>query len=574
MKKIISNVMALAMLAGLTCGVTACGQEVIIDVDDTKTQLYIASFNGGTGYKWLDDAAARFTEKYAEYPFEEGKKGVQIIIDHNKSYAGSNVGTDNDIYFVGGATYYDLITDKAIMDITDVVTQVSTFDNKTIESKFDDETKDALKVNGKYYALPYYEYFGGLSYDADLFNEYKLYFSKELDTSDTTYPGTNKFVTVKDATNLSCGPDTVFGTYDDGLPSTYQEFYKLMDRMIKGSTGKKITPFAFTGVSTHYTNFLLHALAANYVGADGWRANVEFDSNGKEIEIVTGFTDNQPNVEEVVLTQDNAYKIKSSLGLYYAAEFCQKVFTNIQYYDTECAKESSTNLATQERFMKSGWEPSSPKPIAMLIEGSYWYNEAEQEGIFDRVRKFDPNRQNGIKDVKFMPLPHQYAGTVKSSENSEDAVSQVLMNTGNAYAYINTVIPSERVEAAKLFLSFCYSDDELEKAELSNNGVSRGLNYSTDNIQDELSDYAKAINEMRAQAEQNNTIVKNIAQNPIYMKNAKYFKLDTGSNYWYCSLDSDYPNVYNAYYETNCSAKDYFLGLKMSENEWKNSYLN
>lgn len=570
MKKIISNVMALAMMAGLTLGVTACGQTVVEDVDETKTQLYIGSYNGGGGYKWLDDAAERFEEKYASESFESGKTGVQVIVDHAKNYGGKTLGNDNDVVFLNGAMYYELITDKLVMDITDVVTEVSTFDNKTIESKFDDETKAALKVDGKYYALPYYEYFNGVSYDADLFNENKLYFSDEEDKSDTTYPGTNKFVTVKNATNLSCGPDTVFGTYDDGLPSTYQEFYKLMDKMIKGTGGKKITPFAFR--NSHYTNFLMHALAANYVGADGWSANVEFDSNGKEVEIVTGFNGNQPNVEKVVLTKENANKIKSSLGLYYAAEFCQKVFSNTQYYDIEAAKESSTHLTVQERFMKSGWDSSSPTPIAMLIEGSYWYNEAEQEGIFDRARKLDPNRQNGIKDVKFMPMPHQYAGTVTPSEDGK-AVSQVLMNTGCAYAVVSKDIPREHVEAAKLFLSFCYSDEELEKAELSNNGIARGLNYSTDNIQDELSDYAKSLNLMRVQAQENKTVLKNIAQNSIYMKNSKYFKLSTDSDYWQCSLDTDYPHVYRAYDTARCSAKEYFLGLAISDNTWKNSYL-
>lgn len=570
MKKIISNVMALAMLAGLTCGVTACGQKVVEDLDTTKTQLFIGSYNGGGGYKWLDDAAARFEEKYAGTSFEDGKTGVQIIIDHNKSYTSLNVGSNNDLIFAGSTVYYDLITNKVNMDMTDVVTGVSTFDNKTIESKLDDATKDALKVDGKYYALPYYEAYSGVSYDADLFNEYKLYFSNELDTSDTTYPGTNKFVTAKNATNLSCGPDAVFGTYDDGLPSTYQEFYKLMDKMIKGTGGKKITPFAFH--NSHYTNTLMHALAANYVGADGWRTNFEFNSNGKEVEIVKSFNGNQPEVEKVVLTQDNAYKIKSSLGLYYASEFCQKVYSNSQYYDLESAKESSTNLATQERFMKSGWDPSSPTPIAMLIEGSYWYNEAEQEGIFDRARKLDPNRQNGIKDVKFMPMPHQYAGTVTPSEDGK-AVSQVLVDVGNSYAFICAGLPSEHVEVAKLFLSFCYSDDELEKAELSNNGVARGLNYSTANIQDELSGYAKSINTMRVQAENNNAIMKNIAQNSIYMKNANYFKLTTASDYWNCSLDTVYAHAYLAYSTKRCSAKEYFLGLALSENTWKNSYL-
>ena len=576
MKKFLANVLSIVMISGLACGIAACGTTVEVEVDKDKTQLYIGSYNGGGGYKWLDSAKERFEEKYADTSFEDGKTGVQVIIEHAKSYTGDAAisSSDNDLFFVGSATYYDLVSSKSLMDITDVVTEVNTFDNKTIESKFNDETKNALKVNEKYYALPYYEYFGGITYDSDLFNNNRLYFSNSVDNSDTKYPGTNAFVTVKDATNLSCGPDALYGTYDDGLPSTYQEFYKLMDKMIKGTGGKKITPFAFPGGNVHYTNFLLHALAANYVGADGWGATFDFDSNGKEVEIVTGFKDGKPTVVKEVITEENAYKLKSSLGLYYASEFCSKVFTNSQYYDTTCASETSTNLATQERFMKSGWDSSSPTPIAMLIEGSYWYNESQQEGIFERAAKLNPYGNNEIKNVKFMPLPHQYEGTITPKEASEAPVSQVLVNQGNTYAIISANTPSNHVEVAKLFLAFCYSDDELEKAELSNNGIARGLNYSTSNIQSELSPYAKNLNEMRTQAIANNTVLKSIAQNDIYIKGGKYFALSTTSEYWMSTLDIPYANVYTAFYSKNCSGQTYFEGLAMSEDVWRSKYYN
>jgi len=572
MRKLSTKILAGSMVISVLCSAVACniGTTVIEDVDKSKTQLYIASFSGGAGYKWMDDVEVRFEEKYAETSFEEGKKGVQVIIDHSKSNKGTSIGTnDFDLYFTGGVTYFDAVASNLLMDISDVVTGVNPNDNKTIESKLTTEKQNALKVNGKYYAIPYADYYNGISYDAGLFNDYKLYFSNQLDTSDTTYPGTNKFVTAKNAKNLSCGPDAVYGTYDDGLPSTYQEFYKLMDRMIKGAGGEKITPFAFTGVSTHYTNMLIHALSANYVGATGWNANFIFDSKGTEVEIVTDFVNGQPVVGKVAIDENNAYKLKSSLGIYYASEFCEKVFTNEQYFDTTCASESSTNLATMERYLRSGWDSASPTPIAMIIDGSYWFNEAISEGIVDRVRKLDPEGNNNVKDVRFMPLPHQYAGTVTPQETP---VSQVLVNNGLHFAVMNAKTPVERIEVAKLFLSFCYSDEELAKAELSNNGVARGLIYDTSSIQNDLTPYAKALNSMKNQAIENNTMLDGFSQHPIYAKNGRYFEINTG-DYWKTSLDADYSDVYTAFYSTKCSAKDYFQGIQISESLWKSNFM-
>ena len=58
--------------------------------------------------------------------------------------------------------------------------------------------------------------------------------------------------------------------------------------------------------------------------------------------------------------------------------------------------------------------------------------------------------------------------------------------------------------------------------------------------------------------------IKNIAQKSIYMKNANYFKLSTTSDYWTCSLDTEYPHVYRTYDTARCSAKEYFLGLAIA----------
>ena len=576
MKKFLANAMAISTLASLTCGLSACnlGTSVVEGIDATKTQLYIASYAGGNGYKWLDDVEVRFEEMYKDKSFEDGKQGVQVIIEHSKYITENTVAgaatNDYDLFFVNNVEYYEMAATGIIKDITDLLTSENPFDGKTIAGKFSDTANAMLEYNGKYYGLPNNGFIDGVSYDADLFNEQKLYFSNQLDTNDTTYPGTNKFVTARNATNLSCGPDAVYGTYDDGLPSSYQEFYKLMDRMVKGTSGKKIYPFAFTGVSTQYTNMLMSALARNYVGAKGWSTNFDFTSSGEKVEIVESFKNGKPVVKEVELTEDNAYLIKSSLGLYYASEFCQKVFSNEQYYDPVCASKSSTNLATQERFLKSGWDNASPTPIAMLIDGSYWFNEANMEGIVDRAKKFDPDGENKIKDVRYMPMPHQYEGTVTPQN---EPIPQVLVDTSRSMAVMSAYTPKEHEEVAELFLQFCYSDAELERAELLNNGISRELNYDTSNIQSQLALYAVYLNQMTQQSKDCGAYRSCMTQHPIYMKDVYYWSTGSSRDYWVTQLDAAYGEVYTAFYATGCTAIQYFQGLAITEDEWKTTFL-
>ncbi len=396
----------------------------------------------------------------------------------------------------------------------------------------------------------------GVSYDAGLFNENKLYFSNEVDEDDKGYPGTNAFVTEKNATNLSCGPDGVYGTYDDGLPSTYKEFYKLMERMVSGEGGEVITPFAYTGEYNHYTNMLMSTLEANFVGANGMRTTVDFNSHGEAVKIVDGFnTDGTPKTKDVVLTEDNAYLIKSSLGLYYASEFCAKVFSTKNYCDSNAAKETSSNINTQEVFLRSGLDGSTP--IAMIIEGTYWYNESISEGAMGRASKL------GTKDLRFMPMPHQYEGTVTPRE---DPMSQVMI-----FSSANAFIPADSTqkELAKLFLQFCYSDEELQLAEISNNGIGRDLEYNASSIQDRLSFYAKSLNEMKSQAVSCNTYFSNMTKNPIAKKNYTYWNREQTGSYWKAIINnSTYDRVCGAFKNGKATARSYFEGLALTETEY------
>ncbi len=552
--KKVSVFCAMMMLSSTLITGAGCSQ-VVDEVDADKSQLYVANYSGGAGTEWLDLAAARFEEKYKNKSFEDGKVGVQVMVDHNKSYEYSLLKTslktdNNQVYFTQGVEYDYAAKTGLLYDITDLVTKtVNEDDGKTIESKMYDMHKEVWNIEGKYYAIPHYELYSGVSYDAGVFAEKNLYFADELDTD-----GLRKFV-LDASMKKSCGPDGKYNTYDDGLPSSYQEMYKLMDQMVKNS----VIPFVWTGGRSHYTNTLLIALHDNAVGGKALNSLYTFDSKGAELEYITDFVGNSPVTAKTTINKDNAYLFKQASGLYYALELCQKVYTTKEYYPSECKASTFSHLDAQEKFMRSGLDGKNP--VGMLIEGNYWYNEASEDGIMDRLKNDYPLTYQS-KDVRFMPLPRQYSGTVTEGNGSAPTLA-----TSSAHAFINGNINASKVELAKTFLSFCYSDAELVNYTRNAGGLLRSLNYDISECEDELSEFSKSFLEMKKASIEADNFVVQASKDPIHLNNLPYFSRTITSIYW---NGTDY-YCYNAFLR-GITAKEFFLAMKMTDEQWNTLY--
>ena len=566
MKRVLFLLMS-AIMVFASVAFTGCS-KVIEDIDSTKTQLYVANYNGGVGSKWLDDVIERFEEEYEEYEFEpgSGKRGAQVIVEHSKSYDGVSLtntlnSSDYEVFFTQNFNYHEMAT-QYLLDITDLVTEtVCEQDGKTIFSKLVETDKTDLKINDKIYAIPHYELNMGMGYDAGLFKDKNLYFSDEIDTEDTLYPGTRYFVLDSQETK-SPGPDGKYNTYDDGLPSSLMEFYKLIDEM--GS--KSVTPFVFPGMNIHYTNQLVATAFHNLIGADGVNVNYRLTSNGTPIDIVSGFNGKVPNTYPVALNEDNAYLLRESAGLYYALEFAEKAFAEKANYYTSSDWD---NLAAMRRYLNSGLD-GTYQYIGMIIDGSYWYNEAADHGYFDKLAKDYPLTYTK-KEFKFMPFPRQYSGTVTENNGS----APVMVDSYESFAFIRKGIKSNHIEIAKKFLSFCYSDVELENFTIATNGVKRSLNYDYAGQRNKISNsFAQSLMDMRIDAEQSGTAVKGFSSNATYKANQRFFTQNTNSLYWNTIMaGQSYVHAYGVFKDGKGSAKDYFNGMKIGEDNWKGSYL-
>lgn len=567
MKKLLKRISVVLIAIVMCCTVfVGVGCNRTEQYDKNKTQLFVANYAGGVGVKWLEAAAKRFEDANTDYKGEGSKVGVQVVIDNQKEYEGQSLattmaGSSYEIFFTGNAAYHNY--KSAAKDITDIVTKTVGSDGKTIESKFYQEDKDFMSIGGKYYGIPHYEIDDGISYDAGVFESKRLYFSDTIDTEDTTYPGTRKFI-VNANTKKSPGPNGVYenGAGDDGLPSSIAEFYKLLDKTLTND----VKAFVWTGELVHYTTILAIGLSNNLLGGDGLKTCFTFDSEGKTIDIVTGFdAGGKPIVTPTVITEDNAYLLKQSLANYYALEFCSKVYAiGSGLYDEDCITGTVGNLRAMEIYANSGL--NGDMYDAMIIEGSYWHNEATADGIFDRLAEDYPATYTK-KNIKYMPLPRQYAGTVTEGNGT----APVFSASGASYCFVNKSVTDKQMELVEKFLSFIYTDDELVKFTESTNGITKRLQYDCMKAYENVNSYGKSLLEVRAEAVNGGGYVIPFSMHRVFLNNSRYFGRNNTSGYWDSVIGgTTYSYVYTAT-RNNQTAKDYFLGMKMTESQW-NTY--
>ena len=405
-KSFLALFMVIAVMLSMLAG---CGSNES-KVDSTKTHLSVLCYDGGIGSEWAKNAAKRFEEKYANVSFEEGKMGVVIDITNDKLDGKNGVTTTPyAIWFTESVNFNELIATNQIVDISDIVTgslsEISGgAETGSIEDKLVPEYKTSLTaVNGNYYCLPHYEVYTGLVYDVDLFDEYGYYFSAN-----------GGFTAV--AEEKSVGPDGVKGNKDDGLPSSYEELYTLMDQMVADG----VVPFTWVGSAENYVNDMFAGLQVAYTGKDEFMLNVTFDSSATNTQatIIESFEGDMPVEKKVTITNENGYLMTQQAGRYYAFELMETIMSNDSYH-TKLDK-STSHLDTQEKYILSNLK-AGEKPIAMMIEGSYWYNEAT-EALKRSVNTYKDQAEG--RRFGWMPLPVQYKGSVTEGDSGFRCIYQ------------------------------------------------------------------------------------------------------------------------------------------------------
>ncbi|MGI6768790.1 MAG: ABC transporter substrate-binding protein [Bacilli bacterium] len=529
-------------------------------INKNKTTLFVSNFNGAFGERWLKAAIKRYEELHKDDVYEEGKKGVQIWIDNSKQ-VGSDILTiiDNsraDIFFTEFVFYSDFVSSGKLLDLTEIVTEklVKYGESKSLLDKMTKEQIDYFQTSeNKYYALPHYQAFRGLTYDVDLFEEEFLYLSANKNNGNDGF-----IVSLED--ERSKGPDGISGTYDDGLPATYDEFFALCDRMkLLG-----ITPMIWTGSNQVYFTEFLATLACDYEGLE--QSMLNFTFNGEATNLVDKINSDGSVVYKspTQITTNNGYLLSKQAGKYYSLAFAERLLDKSKRYIDLRSMGNLSHTDAQKEYIASRFV-SSANTIGMILESSYWENEASDMGYFATMAKQYGEDKAGryARRFGFMPFP----------KATEDKVGEgiTVVDYLNSAAFIKANIENYKKDLALDFLQFLYTDESLQEFTLYT-GCPKALNYTIEPIFDQLSFYTKSVFEIREKA----AIVYPFSSKPIYRDQPSSFLITSFFNTVVNQGEGDTPFTFpsTAIYKYNVTALEYFNGLSIvnSQSNWETKF--
>ena len=559
MKRKILALFCVAVMTFTALSMSGCRRTPgVQEIDSSKTQLYVGTLAQGVGKGWLELVADRFEEAFADYELN-GKKGVQVLVegvDRATSLINNFKRERVEVVFNEGVDYETWVNKKLLLDITDAVSgknaDLSAYGDPagtTIESKMDESAAEYYKTDdNKYYAIPFYEDTNGIMFNVDLWEKYGFYFKD----------GGGWTGNVKEAT---VGQDGKKGTYDDGLPRTFDDFFALCEHIQQTKStkgGQPLIPIAWNGkYDLSYINSFLFCMAADVDGADQYSLNFTF--NGEAEGLITGFDGTTPIISQTAetITDRDGYKLYRQQGKYYALKFIETIIDE-GYYSNKIINKSTIDHKTMQAYFIKTEDASQGAPlgqeIAMLIEGTWWFNEAGEY--------FSTNEQygGGKYEQRFgmMPLP-------KPTEDHVDG-THTLFNSKQSAAFINANIDESKIELAKEFLKFAHSNDSLvEFTETVSLLKPYAYTLSENN---NLTYYAKQLLQ-----------VKEASENVYPFADSRLFTRQKGTllsaSAWAVIIGDHSYNHPTTDFLGGVSAEDYFNGLLFADKEyWQETFQN
>lgn len=518
--------------------------------DDSKSQIKVTVWDGGYRKNWADNWAKAFEQKYAETSFETGKKGVQVEVLFSSANTGIfNVGTrDEDIIFSEQSKYYEFIKTNELFNITEWVTSPLTEfgETRSIADKLSLENQMYYGQdleNPQYYSVPWYMAVTAINYDIDLFNDNGLYFSPEGELG----------CTLEDV--RSNGPDGIANTDDDGLPATFEEFFTLCDFMCDNG----IIPIIWSGKNQQYMTYIYNSIVADIEGYDNM--NMNYQLTGTATDLISSISGSSVTFDSqsTSISMENGYETRRQKGYYYAYEFMRRLLTtqadgDYKYYDYDgsCNNANLSHTGAQQQFLMSC---ETENPIAMFVDGTWWYNEA------DRVFSSMSSVGKGKNDRRFgiLPIP-------KIDSNSLGGQTTVM--AWPTTVLVNKKISGAREELIRTFFRFIHTDEALRSYIKDSSGLRP---FDVELTQEQLS-ALPYYTQNQYKLYQNGCVVMPYATNKIMKNYADSLNisvtLHTNVN------GTDYKNVTTAIW-AGVSSKDFFYGLnKYVSDNWSSYYNN
>ena len=280
-----------------------------------------------------------------------------------------------------------------------------------------------------------------------------------------------------------------------------------------------VTPFIWSGqFGKAYMNYLFSALYADYEGNE---VKTAFSFNGTLTHIVKSVNGDVVEFEPATeINNENGYLAFKSAGYYYSLKFVERMLSDTDYYSANLNSNAHSHTQAQMDYVLSEFDQKfnqNGKPIAMFVEGNYWENEAKDYGVFDRVKKYGKSAADCR--YAYMPVPKVNEDLVGTKCTTGEGLGNI--------SFISSRIAPEKVDLAKEFLKFCYTDENLERfTQIS--GVRRALKYNV-TAADSMSNYSKSIADLKNS--ENTVVTYMVSDNPLYLQNQSYFSYRYSSDY-------------------------------------------
>jgi len=554
------------MMAAVLClsafSFAGCDEGSDFEIDETKTQVYVFNFSGGFGVQWMDELIKRFEEDFKDYEGVDDKVGVQVVPDYQKITGTSMTmaGNKNDVLFTEGINYFDFVSRGDVLDITEMMNQELTQygETKSVWDKVPEEMQSALTVNGKVYMVPHYAGYNGMTLDIDLMDEKGLFLGKDGQFLYKTTDACDEGDTTGESGELSTGPDGKFGTYDDGLPATYEEFFKLVEELDQSG----VDAFAWSGQHQWYTSTMMVGMAANAMGPEYASTLYNYNKTGFPVVKTSTIQANSKDpwsltyeTDTVDITETNGYEVFRHPGFLTSLAFVEAIVDG-GYFRNSSFTGGILHTDIQDEFLQSRLDSESfDKPIAMLIEGCWWENEASQsfkdlDDIYGNCGRMD-------RRLRFLPFPQ--------IDEAHIGQGQVLLETNNAYGFINSRTPEQYRQLSLDFLQYCCTDASLREYSRVTN-TTKALKYElTAEDRAAMSYFGNSL--MDIQEAEDTVIVYPMANNATFKE--KKTSLDV-QDLWTMSATVKTPTTYfKERMSTGDDAKTYFTSFYTN---WKQGW--
>lgn len=511
-------------------------------------ELKVFNFNGGYGTDWLEAVADRYEKANAGKTITvDGKTydGVDVVIDPvKKTLADMSTTynfTSNHVYFHEDVWYMNYLRQGNMLeDITEALTTENPYEpGKTLLSKLSDEQKEFYNVDDKYYGVPHYAGYVGINYDIELFDKKGFWLKDGYSYDGNTANLEDCFTKV--ASEKSKGSDGVKGTDDDGLPTTYDEFFMLC-AFIKQSGVNPITwDNKDRGI---YLNWFMQSLAASYEGSEQMMLNYTFNGTAKNLVSVSD-DGTVTALGDTAITEENGYELAKQAGKYYALSFLEEIVDNDWYY----SKDGSTQFDAQDNFIKG----TKDGQIAMLIDGVWWENEADSTFSDQELKNKKPRKE---REYGFMPLPAATADQAAERATAlQSGAGYSMLDTHSSLCFVGKGISADAKKVAIDFIQFCYTDESLVEFTTITD-TTKAVNYTvSDADKAKMSTYGRSLITLQEKSE----VIHSFSKNTFYQNNETTF-----ANYNYvfnATLDGTTAAIPFDKFQGGTSAVTYFNGM-------------